>query len=329
MSGIILDTTVERWLLADPFTISRGSKTEAAIIVATVSCGKFRGRGECVPYARYGESLGGVVADIEAQSEALKKGATRRGLLETMPRGAARNAIDCALWDLEAKANDISAATLAGLTELRPVTTAYTIGLGPAEIMARKAAELSATYPLLKLKLGGQGDAGRLRAVRTAAPDARIIVDANEAWQPAHLEELIAEAREAGVEVIEQPLPADQEEALDHVVHAVPICADESLHDRADLDRVSGRYDAINIKLDKAGGLTEALELARAARDLGLRIMVGCMVATSLAIAPAVLLAQEADWTDLDGPLLLARDRMPGLRFSGATIAPPNADLWG
>ncbi len=329
MPGPILTAAVERWPLAAPFTISRGSKTEAAVIVVTVRSDGYLGRGECVPYGRYGESIEGVMADIEAQSEALKMGAGRTDLLGIMPPGAARNAIDCALWDLEAKMSGGSAADVAGIQGLKPVTTAYTISLGPAETMAREAAKLSATYPLLKLKLGGEGDGERLRAVRAAAPEARLIVDANEAWQPENLGALIAAAREAGVELIEQPVAAGGDACLADVDHSVPICADESLHDRSDLDRLPGLYDAVNIKLDKAGGLTEALDLAREARSRGLRVLVGCMVSTSLAIAPAVLLAQAADWGDLDGPLLLARDRTPGLRFAGATVAPPEPALWG
>ena len=329
MSQLTLKTTVERWPLAEAFTISRGSRSEAVVIVATVSDGNCEGRGECVPYARYGETIEGVVADIEAQSGALRQNAPRTILQDIMPAGAARNAIDCALWDLEAKTSAISAAARAGLAPLSPVTTAYTISLAPADIMARKAAEQCAAYPLLKLKLGGENDSQRLRAVRTAAPDARLIVDANEAWNMSELSELLAVAAETGVELIEQPLPAGEDEALNQVTRTVPLCADESCHGIGDLDHITSRYDAINIKLDKAGGLTEALALAHAARNRNLGIMTGCMVATSLAMAPALLIAQTADWVDLDGPLLLARDRTPGLRYCGATIAPPEPDLWG
>ena len=329
MSQRTLKTTVERWPLAEAFTISRGSRSEAVVVVATVSDGQYEGRGECVPYARYGETIEGVVADIEAQSGALRENISRTILQDIMPAGAARNAVDCALWDLEAKANGTSAAARAQLAPLSPVTTAYTISLAPAEIMARKAAEQGTAYPLLKLKLGGEGDAQRLRAVRAAAPDARLIVDANEAWNLDELNALLAVAAETGVELIEQPLPAGEDEALNQVTRTVPLCADESCHGIRDLDRIASYYDAINIKLDKTGGLTGALKLAQEARNRNLGIMTGCMVATSLAMAPALLIAQMADWVDLDGPLLLARDRTPGLRYCGATIAPPEPDLWG
>jgi L-alanine-DL-glutamate epimerase-like enolase superfamily enzyme len=245
-----------------------------------------------------------------------------------MRPGAARNALDCALWDYAAKRSGTSAAALAGLAPLRTLTTAYTISLDTPLVMAAKAAHAVRTMPLLKLKLGGVGDAERLRRVRAACPDVRLMVDANEAWTPALLAELMHVAAETRVEVIEQPLPAGADQALSGP-RAVPVCADESLHTRADLDRLAGRYDAVNVKLDKAGGLTEASALAAAARARGLRIMVGCMVSTSLAMAPAVLLAQGADWVDLDGPLLLAGDREPGLRYAGAAVHPPEARLWG
>ena len=246
-----------------------------------------------------------------------------------MPAGAARNALDCALWDYEAKRSGISAAALAGLQRLDALTTAYTISLDTPGNMAAKAAHAAQTMPLLKIKLGGEGDADRMRQIRAACPQARLIADANEAWTPAMLPELMATAAEAGFELIEQPLPAGQDAALAQIRREVPVCADESLHTRSDLDRLRGRYDAVNIKLDKAGGLTEALALAEAARASGFKIMVGCMVATSLAIAPAVLLAQGADWVDLDGPLLLARDREPSLRYEGGLLHPAPSQLWG
>ncbi len=257
---------------------------------------------------------------------------SRAELLERMPAGAARNALDCALWDWEAKRTGTSAAALAGLSALRPVTTAYTISLGAPEEMAAKAAA-ARSMPLLKLKLGGAthrgGDAARMRRVRAACPDTRLIADANEAWTPEALPELMAVAAETGLELIEQPLPARADAALAEIGRQVPVCADESLHTRAELADLARRYDAVNIKLDKAGGLTEALALAAAARAAGLRIMVGCMVATSLAMAPALLLAQDAHWVDLDGPLLLARDRHPGLVYDGALVHPPPPELWG
>jgi L-alanine-DL-glutamate epimerase-like enolase superfamily enzyme len=245
-----------------------------------------------------------------------------------MPAGAARNALDCALWDYEAKRSGKSATVLAGLAPLRPVTTAYTISLDTAEAMAAKAAAAARTMPLLKLKLAGAGDEARLRQVRAVCPAARLIADANEAWTPQLLPSLMAVAAETGIELIEQPLPAGADAALAGA-RPVPVCADESVHDRAGLAAIAGRYDAVNIKLDKAGGLTEALTLAAAARARGLRIMVGCMVATSLSMAPALLLAQGADWVDLDGPLLLARDRDPALRYDGALVRPPEPSLWG
>jgi L-alanine-DL-glutamate epimerase-like enolase superfamily enzyme len=245
-----------------------------------------------------------------------------------MPAGAARNAVDCALWDWEAKHSGTGAAALAGLPAPGPVTTAFTLSLGSADAMAARAASVP-SMPLLKLKLGGVGDAARLRAVRVARPDARLIADANEAWTPELLPELLAVAAETGIEVVEQPLPAGADAALAEIEREVPVCADEALHTRAELAALAGRYDAVNIKLDKAGGLTEALALAAEARAAGLRIMVGCMVATSLAMAPALLVAQDADWVDLDGPLLLARDRQPGLAYEGALVHPAPPGLWG
>jgi L-alanine-DL-glutamate epimerase-like enolase superfamily enzyme len=316
--------TVETWPIAGTFVISRGAKREAVVVVAEVSDGTSLGRGECTPYARYAETVDGVCAAIAAEREVR----SRTDLLQRMPAGAARNALDCALWDWQAKRAGTSAAALAGLPALRPVTTAYTLSLGAPEAMAAKAVAARA-MPLLKLKLGGAGDAERMRRVRAARPDARLIVDANEAWTPADLPGLMAVAAETGIEVIEQPLPAGADAALAAIKREVAVCADESLHTRADLAGLARRYDAINIKLDKAGGLTEALALSAAARAAGLGIMVGCMVATSLAMAPALLLAQTADWVDLDGPLLLARDRHPGLRYDDALVHPPSPDLWG
>ncbi len=323
-----IQAAVETWPIAGTFTISRGAKREAAVVVAEASDGTHVGRGECCPYARYGETVEGVRETIASVRELR----SRAELLQRMPAGAARNALDCALWDWEAKRTGRRAATLAGLPAPRPVTTAYTISLGAPEEMAAKAAAARAT-PLLKLKLGGAaengGDAERMRRVRAACPGTRLVADANEGWTPEALPELMAVAAETGLELIEQPLPAQADEALAAIERRVPVCADESLHTRADLARLAGLYDAVNIKLDKAGGLTEALALAAAARAAGLRIMVGCMVATSLAMAPALLLAQDADWVDLDGPLLLARDRHPGLVYDGAVVHPPQPALWG
>ena len=323
-----LTVEVERWPIRGGFTISRGSKHEAMVVVATVSDGTYRGRGECVPYARYGETVEDVVTAVEACASAIASGANRADLGTFLPAGAARNAIDCALWDFEAKRSGRSAAKLAGLLPLHAVETAFTISLASPEVMAAEAREASG-YLLLKLKLGGHGDEARLVAVRDAVPHARLIADANEAWQPHEVESLLAVAASVGVELVEQPLPADNDEILAHVERLVPVCADESVHDRASLDLLVGRFDAVNIKLDKTGGLTEALVVAARARALGLTVMVGSMVATSLAMAPALLLAQDADFVDLDGPLLLARDRVPGLAYDDGIIAPPPSELWG
>ena len=323
-----LSVSVERWPIRGGFTISRGSKQEAVVVVATISDGAHQGRGECVSYARYGESVEGVVQAIEVCAPAIGQGLDRVGLQDLLSAGAARNAVDCALWDLEAKRSGRSVAELAGLAPLRAVETAFTISLASPEEMAARARDAS-RYPLLKLKLGGDGDEERLAAVRQAVPNARLIADANEAWRTPNLERLLAAAKAAGIELIEQPLPAGDDALLEHVARIVPLCADESAHDRASLATIARRYDAVNIKLDKTGGLTEALATAAEARRLGLKIMVGCMVATSLAMAPALLLAQDADFVDLDGPLLLERDRVPGLSYSSGAIMPAPAALWG
>jgi L-alanine-DL-glutamate epimerase-like enolase superfamily enzyme len=323
-----LSVSVERWPIRGGFTISRGSKQEAMVVVATIHNGDHRARGECVPYARYGESVDGVVQAIEACRPAIAQGLDRAGLQGLLPAGAARNALDCALWDLEAKISGRSAAELAGLAPLHAVETAFTISLASPEEMAARARD-AASYPLLKLKLGGDGDEERFAAVRQAVPNARLIADANEAWRGPNLERLLTAAKAARVELIEQPLPAGDDALLEHIARTVPLCADESVHDRASLATIAKRYDAVNIKLDKTGGLSEALATAAEARKLGLKIMVGCMVATSLAMAPALLLAQDADFVDLDGPLLLERDRVPGLAYSSGMVMPPPPGLWG
>jgi L-alanine-DL-glutamate epimerase-like enolase superfamily enzyme len=323
-----LSVSVERWPIRGGFTISRGSKQEAVVVVATIRDGAHRGRGECVPYARYGESVDGVVQAIEACGPAMAQGLDRVELRTLLPAGAARNALDCALWDLEAKRSGRSAAELAGLPPLHAVETAFTVSLASPQEMAARARD-AASYPLLKLKLGGDGDEERFAAIRDAVPNARLIADANEAWRAPSLERLLAAAKAAGVELIEQPLPAGDDALLQHIERIVPLCADESVHDRASLATIAKRYDAVNIKLDKTGGLTEALATAAEARKLGLKIMVGCMVATSLAMAPALLLAQDADFVDLDGPLLLERDRVPDLAYSSGTVMPPPPALWG
>jgi L-alanine-DL-glutamate epimerase-like enolase superfamily enzyme len=329
MTGPHLSVAVERFPIAGSFTISRGSRTEAVVVTATLTLDGATGRGECVPYARYGETVEGVVAAIEAVGPDIAAGRIGPAdLASAMPAGAARNAVDCAFWDLAAKRSGIRAFRAAGLDALKPLVTAYTLSLGTPESMA-EAARAAAHRPLLKVKLGGDGDPERIRAVRAGAPDAMLIVDANEAWTPENLADNLAAAEAAGVRLIEQPLPAGRDGALAGIARRVPVCADESLHGSGDLAALRDRYDAVNIKLDKAGGLTTALEIVAAAERAGLAVMVGCMVGTSLAMAPAILAAQRADFVDLDGPLLLARDRDPGLTYDGSTVYPPEPALWG
>jgi L-alanine-DL-glutamate epimerase-like enolase superfamily enzyme len=325
-----LSVRIERWPLATAFTISRGSKTEAVVVVAELDDGAHRGRGECVPYGRYGETPDGIVAAIVAMRQPLRKGGGRAALQAAMPPGAARNALDCALWDLEAKKARQRAHQLAGLAAPTPRVTAYTLSLAPPEAMAA-AAERAGERPLLKVKLGAADGADGLRiaAVRRAAPAAELIVDANEGWTEHDLAQNLAACADAGVALVEQPLPAGRDELLSRMRRPIPVCADESVHDRGSLDRLAGRYDAVNVKLDKAGGLTEALALAAEAERRGYLVMVGCMVATSLAMAPAMLVAQRARYVDLDGPLLLASDRPQGLRYEGSLVFPGEPALWG
>jgi L-alanine-DL-glutamate epimerase-like enolase superfamily enzyme len=324
-----LSVQIERWPLASAFTISRGSKTEAVVVTVELRADGCCGRGECVPYARYGETTETVVAAIETMRTTLRTGLERAALQATMPPGAARNALDCALWDLAAKQGGCRAYALAGVAAPKPLTTAYTISLAAPAAMA-EAAGHAAFRPLLKVKLGAaEGDAARIAAVRRAAPRAELIVDANEGWSEANLVQNLAACAEAGVTLIEQPLPEGRDAALAGLARPIPVCADESVHDRKSLAALAGKYDAINIKLDKTGGLTEALALADEAERQGFRIMVGCMVATSLAMAPAMLVAQRAGVVDLDGPLLLAKDRPDGLRYDGSLVYPPDPALWG
>jgi L-Ala-D/L-Glu epimerase len=323
-----LSVSRRAWPLAQAFAISRGSRTTAEVVVAEVSDGEFRGRGECVPYPRYGESVDSVVQTLEAMKGAVFSGLDRHELQRAMPPGAARNALDCAFWDLDGKRDDRRVADMAGLGQLRPLVTAYTLSLDTPERMG-EAAAANRDRPLLKLKVTGDGDIERVRAVRHNAPQSRLIVDANEGWSERHLTEIMPILAEFGVELIEQPLPAGADEALARVPHPIPVCADEACHTREDLDRLAGKYDAVNVKLDKTGGLTEALALAEAAAAQGFKIMVGCMIGSSLAMAPALLVAQRAAFVDLDGPLLLASDRSPGLRYDGSTVYPPDPALWG
>jgi L-alanine-DL-glutamate epimerase-like enolase superfamily enzyme len=322
--GVQITITRESFRLAQVFTISRGSRTEAQVLTVTVSEGGATGRGECVPYARYGETLDSVAAQIGD----LPDGFDRATLQDLLPPGAARNAVDCALWDLAAKQTGQRVWDLAGLPVPGPEITAYTLSLDSAEAMQAQAAK-HAHRPLLKIKLGTPDDMPRLEAVRRGAPKARIIVDANEGWSAAVYADLAPHLVRLGVALVEQPLPAGEDEALIGIARPVPLCADESCHDRASLAGLKGKYDVVNIKLDKTGGLTEALALREAARAQGFGVMVGCMVGSSLAMAPATLVAQGAMVTDLDGPLLLAEDRDHALRYDAAGVHPPEAALWG
>ncbi|AZO75267.1 MULTISPECIES: N-acetyl-D-Glu racemase DgcA [unclassified Mesorhizobium] len=323
-----ISVEAERFPIAGTFTISRGSKTEAEVITVTIDENGQAGRGECVPYKRYGETMEGVRAAIEAMREQIIGGIGRTALPAAMPAGAARNAVDCALWDLEAKLSGRPVADAIGAVSPKALETAYTLSLAEPEAMAAQA-RANASRPLLKVKIGGDNDMARIRAVTEAAPRSRIILDANEGWTDENIEANLAFAAEHGIALIEQPLPAGRDGILRKIAHPVPICADESVHEAKNLEALVGLYDAINIKLDKSGGLTEALILRDRARELGFGIMVGCMVGTSLAMAPAVLLAQDADFVDLDGPLLLARDREPGLVYQGSLVSPPGRALWG
>jgi len=318
----------EAWPLAEAFTISRGTKTEADVVVAEIADGGRRGRGECVPYGRYGETVESVLAQIAAAASRIEAGAGRIDLQGLLPPGAARNALDCALWDLEAKRAGVRAWTLAGLAGLDPVKTCFTISLGSTEAMAA-AARANARRPMLKLKIAAPDDLDAVAAIRTAAPGARLIVDANEGLTFADLRRVAPELARLGVKLLEQPLPAGEDAALEGYESPLPLCADESLHSRAELAACARRYTVMNLKLDKTGGLTEALALAAEVKARNLGLMVGCMVATSLSMAPAMILAQGAKVVDLDGPLLLARDRQPGLAITGSILAPPEPELWG
>jgi len=322
-----LTCSIETWPLAAAFTISRGAKTEAKVVVATLRDSDNIGCGECVPYARYGETLEGVVNTIEKLAPDIERGLSRAELQLALPPGAARNALDCAFWDLEAKQSGKRVADLVGITPT-PLTTAFSLSLDTPDKMRIAAAD-AASRPLLKIKLGGEGDEERIAAIREAAPDAKLIVDANEGWTPANLESNSHAMARYNVTLIEQPLPAGDDEVLRSFNSPVPLCADESCHGIASLAPLVGLYDTVNIKLDKTGGLTEALATARAARDIGFNIMVGCMVGTSLGMAPAMLVAQPKDLVDLDGPLLLKQDRNPGISFRGSEMLAVDATVWG
>lgn len=323
-----LSVQAETWPLARTFTISHGSRTEAKVVVVELAEGGFRGRGEGVPVPRYGLDADAVASQIESQRSALEAGLTREELQERLAPGPARCALDCAFWDLEAKRSARPAWDLAGLDAPLSVVTAMTLSIDTPENMGRAAAE-AAHYPLLKIKLDGEAVLERVAAVRAAAPEARLVVDANEAWTPESLPEILPRLAELGVKMIEQPLPADADKALAKLNRSVPICADESCHDSASIDGLEERYDMVNIKLDKTGGLTEALKLKAAAEARGLGLMVGCMIGTSLSMAPALLVAQGATVVDLDGPLWLQEDRGEGLAIDNGLVHPPTAALWG
>jgi len=319
-----ITVTPDTFRLAEVFTISRGSRTEAKVLTVRITDGDHAGWGECVPYARYGESLESVTDEIASLPEAF----TRDELQGLLPAGAARNAVDCALWDLEAKRAGKRVWEMAGLPAPGPMITAYTLSLDEPETMRAQAAK-NAHRPLLKIKLGTPDDMARLAAVRAGAPDTPIIVDANEGWTTEIYEDLAPHLIRMGVKLVEQPLPAGADEMLAEIERPLPVCADESCHDRHSLADIAGKYDFVNIKLDKTGGLTEALALRSMAQVQGYGVMVGCMVGSSLAMAPAVLLAQGAGFTDLDGPLLLAEDRENALRYDDAGVHPSSAALWG
>ena len=323
-----LSAAIETFPIAGTFAIARGSRSQAVVVSVTLERDGHAGRGECTPYARYGETPQTTLATIEALAPAIAAGLTRQDLQQALPPGAARNALDCAFWDLEAKLAGASVASLAGITPPALIETAVTISLGTPDSMADAATKVG-HFPLLKVKLGAPGDAERLGAVRAAAPHSRLIVDANEGWHVDDLPLLLDICGHFGVELVEQPLPAGADAALADIKRSVPICADESAHARAGLEALTDRYDAINIKLDKTGGLTEALAVVRRADELGLSIMVGCMVSTSLSMLPARLLASQARWIDLDGPLILAKDRAGGLVYREGVIATGASALWG
>jgi L-alanine-DL-glutamate epimerase-like enolase superfamily enzyme len=324
-----LSIAVESWPVAGTFTISRGSRTETVVVVVEITDGDARGRGECTPYPRYGESPESVVAAIESVRALMEGGGDRQALAAALPGGAARNALDNALWDLEARLAGVPVHVLAGIDRLAPATTCFTLSLAAPEAMGEAAAR-AAARPILKVKLGGgEDDDRRIAAVRAAAPDAVLVVDANEGWTPDTLARRFAACADAGVQLVEQPLPAADDAALESFDAPVPVCADESAHGIEHLEATRRRYDAINVKLDKTGGLTAALALVARARALDLDVMVGCMLGTSLAMAPAMLLTPQARFVDLDAPLLLARDRPDGLRYEGSVVFPPSRALWG
>ena len=327
MTGLLIAAREEIWPLKQPFRISRGSRSEARVVVVTVTDGKHTGRGEAVPSARYGQSGASVLAQIESIKSV--PSLDRQKIQKLLPAGAARNALDCALCDLEAKASGKRAWELANIPIVHTVETSFTISLDTPAVMAT-AAKANANASILKLKLGGDNmDLPRVQAVREAAPAARLLIDANESWSPSHYRENVPALNGLGVELIEQPFPANADDVLETLDHPVPVCADESCHTSVDLPRLTNRYEVLNVKLDKTGGLTEALLLTERARQAGFKLLMGCMVCTSLGIAPARLLASAADYVDLDGPLLLAGDRHHGIAYENGRIGLPSRQLWG
>jgi len=326
--ALTLTTEETVFPLAEVFTISRGSRTEARVVTATLTDGQHKGWGECVPYARYNETVKSVIAQIENCSGQLANGMDRQTLQDVLKPGAARFALDSAFWDIEAKRSGKRVWELAGLPKPGPEITAYTLSLAEPDAMREKARQ-HAHRPLLKIKLGGEGDMARLEAVREGAPNTDIMIDANEGWSADEYAGLAPALLRLGVKMVEQPLPAGNDGMLAEIERPLPVCADEACHDRASLASLKGKYDMINIKLDKTGGLTEALALRAEAEAAGFEIMVGCMVGSSLAMAPATLVAQGAAFTDLDGPLLMAEDRDPPLTFDQKGVHPPVSELWG
>jgi L-alanine-DL-glutamate epimerase-like enolase superfamily enzyme len=324
---VLIEAREEVWPLKQVFRISRGSRTEARVVVVTVSDGEHIGRGEAVPIRRYNQSVASVLAEIASIKS--EPNLDRQRLQELLPAGAARNALDCAFWDLEAKISGKRVWELANIPMVPEVETSFTISLDTPEKMAA-AAGANANAPILKLKLGGDDiDLARVKIVRENAPNARLLIDANESWSPDDYRKIVPALKKLGVELIEQPFPADADEVLETLDHPIPVCADESCHTSADLPRLTNRYEMINVKLDKTGGLTEALRLCERARESGFKLLIGCMVGTSLSMAPARILASAADYVDLDGPLLLARDREHGLYYRDGKIGIPSQELWG
>jgi L-alanine-DL-glutamate epimerase-like enolase superfamily enzyme len=322
-----IEAQEEIWPLKEPFRISRGSRTEARVVAVTVTDGKQVGHGEAVPIKRYKQSIASVLAQIESVKSV--PDLDRHLVQKLLPAGAARNALDCALWDLEAKNSGKRVWELANMPIVEQVDTSFTISLDAPEKMAA-GAKAAAALPIVKLKLGGNDlDLARVEAVREAAPNTRLLIDANESWSPEHYRKIVSALKKLDVDLIEQPFPADADQVLETLDHPIPICADESCHTTVDLPRLKNRYEAVNVKLDKTGGLTEALRLCERARENGFKLLIGCMVGTSLGMAPARLLASAADYVDLDGPLLLARDRENGLAYTNGRIGLPSSQLWG